>query len=71
MTDVDPRILKHIEALANAGTDLDAFVAALAEIRTDRNLTRTAKTAILKTLAMEQSIHYLSACTGLKALTPD
>ena len=64
MSDHDPRILKHIDALAQVGTDMEKFVAALDAIRADRNLPSSAKQAILKTLAQEQAIHYLAAVTG-------
>ena len=64
MTDHDPRILKHIDALSRVGNDLDAFIAALDALRADRNLPSAAKNAVLRTLAQDQAIQYVAAVTG-------
>jgi hypothetical protein len=66
MSDHDPRVLKHIDALAAVGTDVQKFMVALDAIRTDRNLSSAAKTAILKTLAQEQAIGWVAAASGEK-----
>jgi hypothetical protein len=68
----DPRLIKHVEAIARAGTDLDAFVAALDALRSDRNVPNAGKQAILKTLAQDQAIQYVAAFTGksLRLLKP-
>jgi hypothetical protein len=60
----DPRILQHIDRLAQAANDFDEFVAALDELRLDRNLPGSAKRAVLKTLAQDQAIQYVAAVTG-------
>jgi hypothetical protein len=65
----DPRLVKHVEAIARAGTDLDAFIAALDALRTDHNVPSAGKQAILKTLAQDQAIQYVAAFTG-KTLRP-
>lgn len=64
MSDHDPRVTKHLEGLVQSGSDLQKFVAALDAIRTDLNLPTAGRTALLKTLAMEQALGYLSAVSG-------
>ena len=70
MSDHDPRILKHIDALAAVGTDMEKFAAALDAIRTDTNLPSAGKIAILKTLAQNQALAWLVAVTGQKPVIP-
>jgi hypothetical protein len=72
MTDAKPierdrRILKHIKALADAGTDVKKFVSALQSVRTDNALNHAQKVAIYKTLAQEAAVGYRYAMSG-KAL---
>ena len=64
MSQHDARLLEHIDALAQAGTDLEAFLVAIDAVRRDPNLSSAARNAIWKTLARDQTIHYLTAITG-------
>ena len=68
MSDHDPRILKHVDALAAVGTDVQKFVEALDAMRTDPNLPHAGRIAILKTLAQDQAVAWIAAVTGKKPL---
>lgn len=70
MSDHDPRVLKHIEALYQVGRDVEKFIEALDAIRLDKNLPNKGRIAILKTLAQEQAIGYYVACTGQEPKPP-
>lgn len=64
MSEADPRIVKHVDALARVGTDLEKFLSALDALREDKNLPTAAKRAVLQTLAQDQAIQYVAAVTG-------
>jgi hypothetical protein len=64
MSDHDPRVLQHVDAIASAGQDFHAFVAALDALRSDLSIPAAAKRAILKTIAQDQAIQYVAAVTG-------
>ena len=73
MTDVQPltprdrRIKKHIHAIAEAGTDIESFSAALRSVRDDPSLTSAQRDAIFKTLAQDAAQAFYVFTTG-KAL---
>ena len=50
LTPRDRRIVKHLKAIAEAGTDPETFAAALRGIRDDGTLTSAKRDAIYKTL---------------------
>lgn len=70
MTDVqrltprDRRIKKHIHAIADAGTDIESFAAALRAVRDDPSLTSAHRDAIFKTLAQDAAQAYFVFATG-------
>lgn len=60
----DPRIVRHIRALYEAGGDVEKFGAALAEVRDDPRLSEPMRVAIYKTLAQEAMQGYVVAVSG-------
>jgi hypothetical protein len=60
----DRRITKHIGAIAQAGTDIEKFAAAVREVRDDPQLTSAHRDAIWKTLAQEAAQAYFVFATG-------
>lgn len=62
----DPRIMKHIQALAAAAEARDPkmLVDALTELRGDARLTPIQRGAIFKTIAQEQASAYQMILTG-------
>lgn len=60
----DPRIVRHIEAIASAGTDVEAFSKAIEAVREDPNLSAAKRDAIWKTLAQEAAQAYYMFTTG-------
>lgn len=63
----DRRITKHIRAISEAGTDIEAFSAAVRAVRDDPSLTSAHREAIYKTLAQDAAQAYFVFATG-KAL---
>lgn len=66
----DRRIVKHVQALGSAGTDIDAFEQAVAAVRDDPQLSSAMREAIWKTLAQEAAQAFFVFTTG-KALDMD
>jgi hypothetical protein len=64
MSPRDRRITRHINAIAEAGTDIEQFAAALREVRDDPQLTSAHRDAIWKTLAQEAAQAYFVFTTG-------
>lgn len=60
----DKRIVKHIRAMAESGTDIEAFAKALQSFRDDSSLTTAQREAILKTLAQDAAQAYYVMVTG-------
>jgi hypothetical protein len=60
----DRRITRHIAAIAEAGTDIEKFAAALRDVRDDPQLTTGHRDAIWKTLAHEAAQAYFVFTTG-------
>lgn len=60
----DPRILRHIRKISEAGTDLEAFAEALRGVQSDPALTTSHRDAIYKTLAQEAAQAYFHFATG-------
>jgi len=60
----DRRITRHIAAIAEAGTDIEKFAAALRDVRDDPQLTTNHRDAIWKTLAQEAAQAYFVFTTG-------
>lgn len=60
----DRRIVKHIRALAEAGTDIEKFAASVRSVRDDPSLTSAHRDAIYKTLAQEAAQAYYVFTTG-------
>lgn len=60
----DPRIVRHIRAIVEAGTDLHRFARALQAMRDDPSLSRAQREAIFKTLAQEAAQAYFVMATG-------
>ncbi len=60
----DRRITKHIAAIADSGTDIEKFAAAIREVRDDPQLTSHHRDAIWKTLAQEAAQAYFVFATG-------
>ncbi|MCK6550382.1 hypothetical protein L6R52_31385 [Myxococcota bacterium] len=60
----DKRIVKHIRAMAEAGTDIEAFAKALQGMRDDASLTTAQRDAIFKTLAQDAAQAYYVMVTG-------
>jgi len=60
----DRKITRHIAAIAEAGTDIEEFAAALREVRDDPQLTTGHRDAIWKTLAQEAAQAYFVFTTG-------
>jgi hypothetical protein len=60
----DKRIVKHIRAMAEAGTDIDQFVKALQAFRDDASLTSAQRDAIFRTLAQDAAQAYYVMVTG-------
>lgn len=71
----DKRIVKHMRAMAEAGTDIDQFTKALQAMRDDASLTTAQRDAIFKTLAQDAAQAYYVMVTGkpieLEKLKPD
>ncbi|MCA9551487.1 MAG: hypothetical protein KC933_15735 [Myxococcales bacterium] len=63
----DRRITKHIAAIGQAGSDLEAFAAAVRSVRDDPSLTSAHRDAIFKTLAQDAAQAFFVFATG-KAL---
>lgn len=64
LTPRDRRIVKHIEAIAEAGQDIEKFAAAVRDVRDDPKLTSAKREAIWKTLAQEAAQAYYVFATG-------
>ncbi len=64
ITPRDRRITKHIRAIADAGTDIEGFAAALRAVRDDPSLTTAHREAIHKTIAQEAAQAYFVFATG-------
>ncbi len=64
ITPRDRRITKHIRAIADAGTDLEGFAAAIRSVRDDPSLTSAHREAIFKTLSQEAAQAYYVFATG-------
>ena len=60
----DQRIVKHIQAIADGGTDIEKFVAALQKMRDDPALSTAHRDAIYKTLAQDAAQAYFVFATG-------
>lgn len=60
----DRRIVKHIRALNEAGTDLQKFAAAVREVRDDPSLTSAHREAIWKTMAQDAAQAYFVFASG-------
>lgn len=60
----DRRITKHIRNIADAGTDIEAFAAAVRAVRDDPSLTSAHRDAIFKTLAQEAGQAYYVFTSG-------
>lgn len=60
----DRRIVKHIRAMAESGTDIEAFAKALQGMRDDASLTTAQRDAIFKTLAQDAAQAYYVMVTG-------
>jgi hypothetical protein len=60
----DKRVVKHVRAIADAGSDIEKFVRALREFRDDLSLTTAQRDAIFKTLAQDASHAYFVMVTG-------
>jgi hypothetical protein len=70
----DRRIVRHIRAIVEAGTDLTRFSRALQAMRDDPALSTGQREAIFKSLAQEAAQAYYVMATGepidLEALKP-
>lgn len=64
VTPRDPRIVKHMAAIAQAGTDIAAFAEAIEAVRDDPHLSAAKREAIWKTLAQEAAQAYYVFTTG-------
>lgn len=60
----DKRIVRHIAAINQAGTDIDAFSKAISAVRDDPQLTSAMREAIWKTLAQDAAQYYYIFSTG-------
>lgn len=60
----DRRIVRHIQALADAGNDVKKFVTALERVRDDFSLSTAQREAIFKTLAQDAAAAYFVFATG-------
>jgi hypothetical protein len=60
----DPRILKHIQRISEAGLDLEAFAEALRGVQSDPALSSNHRDAIYKTLAQDAAQAYFTFATG-------
>lgn len=60
----DRRIVKHIQALTEAGTDIKKFIQALERMKDDISLTQPQREAIFKTLAQDAASAYFVFATG-------
>lgn len=60
----DRRIIRHVQALAEAGQDIEKFAAAVRDVRDDPRLTSAHREAIWKTMAQEAAQAYFVFATG-------
>lgn len=60
----DRRITRHLRAIAEAGTDVEKFAAALQSMRDDGTIGRQHRDAIYKTLAQDAAQAYFAFVTG-------
>jgi hypothetical protein len=60
----DKRIVRHIKALSEAGTDIKKFIDALHAFRDDSSLTTGQRDAIFKTMAHDAAQAYYVIVTG-------
>ena len=60
----DPRILKHIRKISEAGVDIDKFSEALRGVQSDPALTTQHREAIYKTLAQDAAQAYFLFASG-------
>lgn len=60
----DRRIVRHVQALAEAGQDIEKFAAAIRDVRDDPRLTSAHREAIWKTMAQEAAQAYFVFATG-------
>ncbi len=60
----DRQIVKHIEAIQEAGADPELFGEALTKVRDDPSLTSAQRDAIYKTLAQEAAQAYFVFASG-------
>lgn len=60
----DRRIVKHMRAIGEAGTDVEQFARALQGVRDDASLTTAQRDAIFKTLAQDAAQAYYVMVTG-------
>ena len=67
LTTRDRRITKHIRAIADAGSDIEGFAAAVRAVRDDPSLTSAHREAIFKTLAQDAAQAFFVFASG-KAL---
>ncbi len=60
----DPRVLKHAESLASAGTHWTNYLGALEAIREDLLLTKKQKRTIVRMVAQHQVMDFVCAVAG-------
>src|SRR6266436_3464334 len=60
----DKRIVKHIRAFAECGSEIEKFVKSLHAFRDDASLTTAQRDAIFKTMAQDASHAYFLMVTG-------
>lgn len=60
----DPRIVKHIRAIAEAGANIEQFARALQAFRDDAALSAAQREAVFKTLAQDAAHAYYVMVTG-------
>lgn len=60
----DPKIVAHIQALNEAGRDLDCFAERLRAVRDDSELSTGQREAIFKTLAQDAARAYMILVRG-------
>ena len=64
ITPRDKRIVRHVQAIAEAGVDIEKFADAIRGVRDDPALTSAHREAIFKTLAQDAAQAYFVFTTG-------